>query len=465
MRNSMATAVVVGLILLVAGAAVAGTPRSAASPAVDPPAPFALWDPATDATPAAAPFDLGQTFDLESLPGANHVIYLDFDGHTTSGTSWNNTYNSGDPFFTPAYDPGNNGSTFSNFERERIQRIWQRVTEDFSPFNVNVTTHDPGVDRLRDSGGSDNYWGVRLVIGGSSDDWFDEPGSDGKDPGDAGGVAYVGSFDWGSDTPAFAFEDQLGGGSEKSTAEAISHEAGHTLGLHHDGTVAHGAVDADEYFAGHGSGANGWAPIMGVGYYRQLTQWSEGEYRYADEDQDDLATITTGNGFGYRPDDHGEGSPQATLLTTTITGGTRAQVSGEGVITTRDDADWFGFDHGGGLAAINILPFERGANLDIIARLYNAFGRLLFTSNPLEDLNASFVENLAAGRYYLSIDGTGFGDPLTNGYSDYGSLGQYLISGSIVTIPEPATAVLLALAAAGLVRRRHPRSSRVGQGP
>lgn len=26
------------------------------------------------------------------------------------------------------------------------------------------------------------------------------------------------------------------------------------------------------------SGANGWAPIMGVGYYQELTQWSKGEY-------------------------------------------------------------------------------------------------------------------------------------------------------------------------------------------
>ena len=28
------------------------------------------------------------------------------------------------------------------------------------------------------------------------------------------------------------------------------------------------------YYKGHG----GWAPIMGVGYYKAVVQWSKGEY-------------------------------------------------------------------------------------------------------------------------------------------------------------------------------------------
>jgi hypothetical protein len=40
-------------------------------------------------TSAAGP----QTFQLHSLPGATKVIYLDFDGHTTSGTYWNSDFN------------------------------------------------------------------------------------------------------------------------------------------------------------------------------------------------------------------------------------------------------------------------------------------------------------------------------------------------------------------------------------
>ena len=89
-----------------------------------------------------------------------------------------------------------------------------------------------------------------------------------------GGVAYIGIFDDTSDyyKPALVFYDALGAGNEKYVAEAISHEAGHNMGLAHDGTASTG------YYPGHGSGATGWAPIMGVGYYQPLVQWSKGEY-------------------------------------------------------------------------------------------------------------------------------------------------------------------------------------------
>ncbi|MEX2214475.1 MAG: M12 family metallo-peptidase, partial [Phycisphaeraceae bacterium] len=234
-------------------------------------------------------YALTDTFSLASLPGASHTIYLDFDGHVTSGTIWNTNFNGGNDFVTPAYDFDGNTASFSDSELQRIQYIWARVAEDFIPFNVNVTTMDPGSAALIKSGSSDPSWGVRVVIGGSSYDWFGQG---------AGGVAYVGSFNWNSDTPTFVFEAQLGNGHEKYTAEAISHEAGHTLGLSHDGTSTTG------YYEGHGSGATGWAPIMGVGYYKELVQWSKGEYSGANQKQDDLAIITSQNGFGYRTDDH-----------------------------------------------------------------------------------------------------------------------------------------------------------------
>ena len=65
--------------------------------------------------------------------------------------------------------------------------------------------------------------------------------------------------------PAFVFQNGVGGG-QKNIAEAGAHEAGHNVGLSHDGTATSG------YYSGHGS----WAPIMGVGYYRAITQWSRG---------------------------------------------------------------------------------------------------------------------------------------------------------------------------------------------
>lgn len=366
----------------------------------------AVADPLTPDAP------LSDTFLLNSNPGATHTIYLDFNGDTTSGTIWNTNFNRGRDIVTPAYDfTGDAG--FSDAELQRIQDIWKRVAEDFAPFDVNVTTQDPGSDALINSGGNDTTWGVRVVIGGSGN-WYAS---------NVGGVAYVGSFNWNSDTPVFVFENNLGNGNEKYTAEAISHEAGHALGLSHDGN------SSSSYYAGQGSGETSWAPIMGVGYYQNLTQWSKGEYAGANNQEDDLAIITTQNGFGYRADDHGNTDGTADALA--VSGST---VTGSGIIEKNTDTDVFSFTTGAGLVDLTINPAARGANLDVLAELYDSNGILVASSNPADSLSSEITANLAAGQYFLHISGTGKGDPLTTGYTDYGSLGQYTISGTVADV-------------------------------
>jgi hypothetical protein len=145
--------------------------------------------------------NLAQTFFLNSLPGANHTIYLDFDGHITSGTSWNSQFTAGANIITLAFDFDGNTASFSNAELERIQAIWQRVAEDFIPFNVNVTTQAPtDINDLIKSGTGDTRWGVRVAIGGSGFDWYTG----------VGGVAYLNSFNYSSDTPVFIFNNITG---------------------------------------------------------------------------------------------------------------------------------------------------------------------------------------------------------------------------------------------------------------
>ncbi len=131
-----------------------------------------------------------------------------------------------------------------------------------------------------------------------------------------GGIAQFGSFSWDSDTPALVFEDSMNDGDEKFTAEAISHEVGHTLGVMHDGRIN----PLEEYYEGHGTGPTSWGSIMGVGYYTTLTQWSRGEYASASNFEDDLEIITTQNGFGYRQDDFGDSDLEAFKLTGTELG-------------------------------------------------------------------------------------------------------------------------------------------------
>jgi serralysin len=260
---------------------------------------------------AAVPYPASETFSLHSRPGATKVIYLDFDGNTTTGTPWNSNFTGGAAIATPPYSTDADTSSFSAGELDNIQNIWLRVVEDFSPFEVDVTTEYPGLEALRRSSTSDTSFGVRVCIGGSSYDWF-EAG--------AGGVAYLNSFSWNTDSPCFVFTAQLGNGNPKYTAEAVSHD---------------GQTNITEYYTGHAN----WAPFMGVGYYRDVVQWSKGDYASANNKQDDTAIIA--GICSYRQDVHGDSIVDATPLTGTTPLAT-------GVIERRSDADLFGFSTGAG---------------------------------------------------------------------------------------------------------------------
>jgi subtilisin-like proprotein convertase family protein len=387
---------------------------------------------------AVSPFPTSQTFKLHSRPGAEKIIYLDLDGHVLQDSLWNdpNPDEVGDEIPTiiiPPYSVDADGS-FTNAELINIQQIWERVTEDFRPFDVDVTTEDPGAEVLDDNG-------IRVCIGGSNDVWLGQA---------VGGIAFLGSFGDGSGTPCFVFPDNVNMGDPKSVSEAASHEVGHTVGLYHKGLVVLGQQNPTEYYVGHGPGLGfptGWAPIMGVGYGQELTQWSFGQYpnavtmwppedppvpRLDHQDELDVISMT----LPYIPDDHGNDTASASELEFTGT-----SFFGEGVIEQNTDLDFFEFTIGVEEIVFDIRPFHLGPNLDILATLHDAAGTVLATSNPRDDLNASFSINtlggtlqLTPGVYYISIDGTGKVFTTDPGYTDYGSLGYFSITGSRKTL-------------------------------
>jgi hypothetical protein len=242
-------------------------------------------------------------------------------------------------------------------------------------------------------------------------------------------VAYVGVFDSIGNyyKPALVFWNMLGAGNEKYVAEAISHEVGHNLGLSHDG------YSGGDYYPGHGDGETGWAPIMGVGYYKSLVQWSQGEYATANNQEDDIVVIGN-NGGPLRPDDHGNNIANATPLVAQAQGGTTL-LSGSGVIERRLDRDFFSFSAAAGPASISVAPAARSPNLDVSLRLLDVTGKTLFTAQPSGVLAASLnIQLPSAGTYFVVVDGAGQGEVQGIGYSDYGSLGQYSVSGSV---PSP----------------------------
>ncbi len=362
-----------------------------------------------DTTPytSTAVYPLSQTFLLHSRPGAAKVIYLDFNGHVTTGTAWNSTYAAGANITTPAFDTDGSPTTFSASEQAIIQEIWRRVAEDYAPWDIDVTTQDPGLESIRRTATSDTKYGIRCVIGGSSSQWLGSA---------AGGVAYIGSLGRSittttttNDVPAYVFPVELSNNA-KFISEAASHEIGHTLGLYHSSQT-----NGNEYYAGHAD----WAPIMGVGYYSNVVQWTKGDYPLSNNTQDQMYLITLR--IPRLADEH-----SATAATASVVTG-ETLVAG-GVIYDRSDADWFKITAGQGIVNINGLAASPSANLKLSLSLLDEAGNVLATGAS-SGMNSNLSVPVLGGNYYIVVDGVGTGDALT-AYTDYASVGRFSLSGS-----------------------------------
>lgn len=336
---------------------------------------------------------------LNSFPTATATLYLDFDGHDVNSSMWNY----GTPFTClPAA-----------MTDAQITEAFNRVAEDFRPFNINVTTDStkflaaPLSQR------------VRIIITPTSA-WY----------AGVAGIAYVTSFTWGDDTPAFVFSDRLVNDA-KRVAEAISHESGHTLGLYHQASYDANCTMTSSYSTGVGTGITSWGPIMGNVASKNVTQWNYGATPNGCTFlQDNLSIITTTNGFGYRTDDVANVYSSATAITIAANA-----FSKDGIISTSTDVDFFKFSFASnGNLKMNAIPYSvgadySGANLDLKLTLHNSKGAIIRTYDVVDSLNIRIDTTLSAGTYYIQIDGAG---SITN-TNDYGSLGAYTIGGSFIS--------------------------------
>lgn len=170
---------------------------------------------------------IGNACDVVIPPIDNNipVILLDFDGHTVENTQWNVN---GAFTVLPA-----------NLSFEAQDDIVARVQRIIDTFNVAVTrdesVYNAALYNKR----------VRVVVT-ESWEWY----------GQVGGVAYIGSFNWGDGSPAFVFSSLLNY-NVHDIGEACMHEAGHTLGCRHQVTCENGVIISQYNWNG---------PVMGASY-------------------------------------------------------------------------------------------------------------------------------------------------------------------------------------------------------
>jgi hypothetical protein len=367
-------------------------------------------------------FSLNSIPAYNSRPSAHAKIFLEFRGNTT--TDWGGLV----PGTTPAYDVDGNPTSFSQTELDNVHQIWQRVSEKFSPWDINVTTVDPGVYNPYDT--------ARIVIGGNgkndgSNYWYG-----GANP--AGGISYVGGFTNPDPniTTAFVFSGNLGNGFPKYVAEASAHETGHLFGLIHQ-SVYSGTQKILEYNPGTGTGPGSKAPIMGRSYEAERGLWWKGQdsliWNHIQYDLDSFAGDV--NLFDFRPDDHADTFDQADALQIS---GTSAL--GSGVIEYMTDKDFFSFATLGGQIHLEIDPFSPGGMLDASLALYDINGTLLQLA-ATSSLSESIDTILAPGQYELAVLSAG----------KYGDVGQYTVG---AYVPEPGAMAVMLLALIALRRRR-----------
>ncbi len=311
--------------------------------------------------------------ELQSLPGATKVLYLNITG----------VMNGEDPI---------------SQTKDDIWKTWQCVAGGFSMFEVNVTT-DPNV-----------YEQAGVVNSGIAK--FKNSGGTSSSP--------VHAFGTTSSSTVYRQDDGYG------TGRTCTHELGHLLGVYDFGGSPGGT-----YFVGFPDFK--WVPIMGNYWYGDpwnedaLFQWSKGEYNSSNTKENFLDSAS--KYLQYREDDIPETVPL------TFTGTSQIEIENNyGQITPNTDSDGFTFEIAGNSGNVNLkidrIEYLGGAMLDVCASILDESGTVIATHNADAARFALLETDLPEGKYTLLIEGGAEGTPQT-GFSNYGSLGFYGIDGTI----------------------------------
>jgi hypothetical protein len=327
------------------------------------------------------PYQNEDVLQLQSKPGSPYVFYLNLAAVMSGSTPLN-------------------GVT-----KENMYRAWQSIADQYSMYNLNVTTNLAVYNAARAA--NQLRTGVINFV-------------------NADGRSFAPLHSFGTTAAGTLYRNPSSGWDYGyGIGMTGAHEVGHQMGMNHDRGGSGG-----EYF--EGIAAFQWAPIMGNywmggSWPNQLFTWSKGEYSTASNFEDDLKIMNIDEQVPYMADDNV--TSKALVLGA---GGAIDAGSNFGQIERTGDTDTFTFTTSG-MATLNLRidPLEYLRMLDVEATIYNAANAAVAHSNLAVNRSAQFTNlSLPAGSYRLVVRGGAEGTP-ANGFSNYASLGFYGMKGTL----------------------------------
>jgi hypothetical protein len=401
---------------------------------------------------------------LDSNPLASQTLYLNFTGYRYAG--W--------PFVNPN-DPANCSgfptpcgrvidipalyTTWGPAERDVVRDIWRRVAEDFSGFDVNVTT-DPAPASLVDG------QHLMIVVGGTSNDI----GSSGIAPGYAYSLSHVLNVGL-----VAGRNNDLSLRPVRATAATVSEEAGHAYGLnyHYENTGLNNCLVQNQTASEDAIMGKATVTRQRDTWYRDFGHGQELSGQFGCRWRDDLTSLFAV--IGFRADDE----PGSFLLGRPLlmTKGPATTLGAAGVIvfpggyidawTCADsgnddsaagcewdpipiasDVDAFVFDVDGGgaieilVSTINQNAGDRSANLDVDVELWRKQGTSWIRVPGVTSQRQANDQFSARIAYTVPSDSTHYGMYGIRVFSrgSYGVGGQYTaqVTGQYVSETQSA---------------------------
>ncbi len=326
------------------------------------------------------------------------------------------------PTTQPGVGPVRQRRGLQRRELTSIQTVWQSVAEDYAPFDVDVTTADPGAAGIFRTSAADNR--VRLA----------RPHHSQRSRAHDAVCATAAAA---SPTSTSSTRSTAAAGAPPGTATATCSRPG--CSRRSSATPPRTSPRRSPTRSGTTSGSTTTPTPPPDRATTPAT--APGRRSWA-------SATTTRSASGARATTPAPTTSRTTSRSSGPSTGSRTDEAPTGIVgapavpsttayvTSRTDVDTFLLGTCSGSTSITARSLGAYADLDVKLSLLDATGQPVASNDPpsaqaslttANGMDAAITSSLTAGTYYASIDGVGNG-PWSTGYDDYGSLGAYTLT-------------------------------------